>query len=143
MQGAVVSVALSESDLEAAAQRCVLAGLFGWQFPAEASGGFTVSLDLAPLPPLSAADVEAVGRVVRAGTGQLRRCYEQALNTDPTLSVSLQATLGIVDGAVSALALSEALDDGMHACLDRRLRSWRFPGGISGEVVLPLAFSPG
>ncbi|MFT5683642.1 MAG: hypothetical protein ACI8RZ_004574 [Myxococcota bacterium] len=141
--GEVVAVALTDSSLPADQQRCALASLFSWRFPAQTTADFSLTLALSPpLPPMSDADVAAVGRVVRAGSGQLRRCYEQALNTNPTLSVSTHATLAIVDGSVSAIQLSEGIDEPLQTCVDRRLRSWRFPAGVSGEVVLPLSFTP-
>ena len=80
--------------------------------------------------------------MVRASSSQLQRCYEQALNHDPTLSVDLRATIGIDAGQVASLRLSASPDIDLEACLDRRLRSWRFPDSVSGEVVLPLSFSP-
>lgn len=141
--GDVVSVSLADSTLPADQQRCALASLFSWRFPAQTSASFHLSIALSPpLPAMSDADIAAVGRVVRAGSGQLRRCYEQALNADPDLSLSARATLAIVDGAVSDLQLSEDITDPLQTCVDRRLRSWRFPDDVSGEVVLPLSFTP-
>ena len=66
--GAVTGVQLVESSLQPAEQRCVLGSLFGWRFPAETSEVFPISLDLAALPPMSAAHIETVGRVVQVRT---------------------------------------------------------------------------
>ena len=139
--GAVVAVQLVEGSLEPAEQRCVLGSLFSWQFTPQTSRTFTVTLDFTPIPPLSETDVAVVGRVVRSNAGQLRRCYEVALNTDPALSGQLEATVGIVDGQVRRLTLHGGLSEGLSTCIDRRMRSWQFPETVSGEVVLPLSFA--
>ena len=134
-------MSLSESNLEPDGRVCVLGNLFTWRFPEQTSATIPLAFKFAPVPPLPQAHVTVVGRVVRANSGQIRRCYEQALHTNPDLTGALEATVGISEGQISRVVLSSGLDDGLQTCVDRRLRSWQFPEDVSGEIVLPFSFN--
>ncbi len=85
-------------------------------------------------------DKEVIGRVIRSKWAQIRHCYEQALQRDPSLQgkVAVLFTIDGTGGVSVAHVTEDSVGDGaVGSCIVGRIRRWRFPapkGG--GEVVV-------
>lgn len=91
-------------------------------------------------------DLDLVAEVIKKNLGQIRFCYEQGLQSEPSLSgkVTVEFTIG-GSGQVKAAGVknsslgSQIVDE----CIVSRLRSWRFAlpeGGADVKVVYPFSF---
>ncbi len=88
-----------------------------------------------------------IGKVVRMNSTAVRRCYEKALKSDPTLKGKIAVTFMI--NAKGRVEMVEISDDTMKnasvsACIKSLVRRWRFPQPEGGpaSVTLPFVFSP-
>lgn len=88
-----------------------------------------------------------IGKVVRMNSAAVRRCYEKALKSDPTLKGKIAVTFMI--NAKGRVEMVEISDDTMKnasvsACIKSLVRRWRFPQPEGGpaSVTLPFVFSP-
>ena len=99
----------------------------------------------AKAPPPSKASAPAVSQVVSGMRGDLKACYAQGLELDPTLTGSFVAelTIGPAGGvdAVDARDI-EGLNRPVIACMTKRMHNARFPapGEKGATVVVPLRF---
>lgn len=91
-------------------------------------------------------DLDMVSEVIRRNMGQIRFCYEQGLQMDPSLAgrVGVKFTIG-ANGQVKIADVenttlnSKQIED----CILLRLRSWKFPlpdGGVDVKVSYPFSF---
>jgi len=109
------------------------------QSPTVRTGAPQVSGRIAP---------EAVQRVVRQAVGRLRRCYQQGLQSNPTLSGRVVVRF-VIDrsGAVTSAADAGSTlgDAAVVACVARAFKTLAFPTAGEGDVtvVYPIAFAPG
>lgn len=84
-----------------------------------------------------------VARVVAGMRGGFRNCYNRALATDPSLSLTLRLT-GVIDAAGNVTRVStisqRSIPAALPLCLMEVLRSSRFepPEGGSATVVIPV-----
>jgi hypothetical protein len=91
-----------------------------------------------------------IRKVIKAGVGRLRRCYERDLRRTPSLEGQLRLSIRIApDGQVARAQVSHhpALSDALKQCLMQEARQWRFPrpaggGGVSFELPLNLRATP-
>lgn len=91
-------------------------------------------------------DLDLVAEVIKKNLGQIRFCYEQGLQSEPSLSgkVTVEFTIGgsgqvKTAGVRSSTLGSQVVDE----CILSRLRSWRFAlpeGGADVKVVYPFSF---
>lgn len=91
-------------------------------------------------------DLDLVAEVIKKNLGQIRFCYEQGLQSEPSLSgkVTVEFVIGgsgqVKSAGVKNSSLgSQIVDD----CIVSRLRSWRFAlpeGGADVKVVYPFSF---
>ena len=84
----------------------------------------------------------AVRETITRYAGQLRYCYELHLKVNPGLAGRVEVGWTVERGAVSAsqVVFNDTGDDALATCIARRLTSWRFPEGLSGEVSWPFVF---
>lgn len=94
-------------------------------------------------------DKSIIERVIRRHRNQVRSCYERALQKDPALKGKIVVKLAI-DGSgrvvsASATDASTLPSEAVRACLVQKVKTWRFPAGGDGMVVVtyPFVFSPG
>jgi len=92
---------------------------------------------------LTAAELSSV---VNRNKKQLQRCYETAARgagSDDTVRLDVSITIA-PSGGVSAVQLGGQGLPGMNECIERTVRTWRFPsaGEVSG-TRFPLLFQPG
>jgi hypothetical protein len=101
-------------------------------------------------PPCLAADVTGgidaatVRRVVRANLGQVRHCYERALEVNPSAegTISLRWVIG-ADGQVVAANVEESSVPvaSLGECVTAAVRRWRFPMPDDTVAVVRYPFS--
>jgi hypothetical protein len=84
--------------------------------------------------------------VVNRNKKQLQRCYETALRgggSDDTVRLDVSITIA-PSGGVSAVQLGGQGLPGMNDCIQRTVKSWRFPSaGEASATRFPLLFQPG
>ncbi len=95
---------------------------------------------------------EAVQRVLRRHTAEIRYCYEGQLQKLPNLKGKLIVRFVIgADGAVKTVEVVEkgttAKSEALNACVIKRMQRWRFPSSNGGEggdvtVVYPWQLTP-
>jgi predicted Zn finger-like uncharacterized protein len=84
--------------------------------------------------------------VVNRNKKQLQRCYETALRgsgSDDTVRLDVSITIA-PSGGISAVQLAGNGLPGMNECIERTVRTWRFPSaGEATPMHFPLLFQPG
>lgn len=89
-------------------------------------------------------DRSAIDEVIRRNLGQVRFCYEQALQGTPSLSgrVAMGFTIGGNGLVKSAQVESSSMaNKGVEDCITMRLKTWKFPvpqGGVDVKVTYPF-----
>ena len=89
---------------------------------------------------------DAIAAVVNRNIGQIRFCYEQALQMNPKLAgrVKMNFTIGSIGRVtVANVAFSSLNSPSAHECMVLRLKSWQFPapaGGANVSVSYPFVF---
>jgi len=89
-------------------------------------------------------DRSAIDEVIRRNLGQVRFCYEQALQGTPNLSG--RVAMGFViggNGLVKSAQVenSSMANKGVEDCITMRLKTWKFPvpqGGVDVKVTYPF-----
>ncbi|WP_415062880.1 AgmX/PglI C-terminal domain-containing protein [Bdellovibrio sp.] len=89
-------------------------------------------------------DRSAIDEVIRRNLGQVRFCYEQALQGVPNLSG--RVAMGFViggNGLVKSAQVenSSMANKGVEDCITMRLKTWKFPvpqGGVDVKVTYPF-----
>ncbi|MNJ94721.1 hypothetical protein D3C87_124230 [compost metagenome] len=89
-------------------------------------------------------DRSQIDEVIRRNLGQVRFCYEQALQGTPSLSgrVAMDFVIG-GNGLVKTAAVgnSSMANKGVEDCITMRLKTWKFPlpqGGVDVKVSYPF-----
>jgi hypothetical protein len=92
-------------------------------------------------------DMDAVSEVIRRNMGQVRFCYEQGLQQDPSLAgrVGMDFTIG-ANGQVKVAHVGTTTLNSkqIEECVLLRLKSWKFPlpsGGVDVKVSYPFLFN--
>ncbi len=90
-------------------------------------------------------DKDVIRRIMRAHMGELRACYEQGLNSDPSLEGKVVVRFGVdPQGKVVGVVIesSELADEGVEKCLVGRVKRLRFPAQTDGIdwITYPLVF---
>jgi hypothetical protein len=93
-------------------------------------------------------DKDIIRRVIRRAMPGIKFCYEQALQSNPSLVGKIKISFVIApNGAVSSAAPSKSLDNDLDACATRKIAQLSFPapqGGGTVSVTYPFVFqSPG
>lgn len=92
-------------------------------------------------------DRDVIAAVVQKNAGQIRFCYEQGLQLEPSLagrvvaSWTINAQGTVVDTSIANTTIhSKTIED----CIQLRLRSWKFPlpqGGVNVKVSFPFVLN--
>lgn len=89
-------------------------------------------------------DRSAIDEVIRRNLGQVRFCYEQALQGTPSLNgrVAMGFVIGGNGLVKSAQVESSSMaNKGVEDCITMRLKTWKFPvpqGGVDVKVSYPF-----
>lgn len=89
-------------------------------------------------------DRDAIAAVINRNLGQVRFCYEQGLQGNPSLNgrVAVDFTIGGSGAVTLAKMASSSLNSKViEDCIVLRLKSWKFPlpqGGVSVKVSYPF-----
>lgn len=89
-------------------------------------------------------DRSAIDEVIRRNLGQVRFCYEQALQGTPSLNG--RVAMGFVIGGnglvkTAGVESSSMANKGVEDCITMRLKTWKFPlpqGGVDVKVTYPF-----
>ena len=102
-----------------------------------------------PFTLTGALDMDIVRRVIAEHRREIIACYETELQKVPELQgrIDVEFVIG-PDGAVGGTKLkaSTLKNDAVHACVQRRVKQWRFPepkGGGTVRVSYPWIFTSG
>ena len=102
-----------------------------------------------PFTLTGALDMDIVRRVIAEHRREIVACYETELQKIPELQgrIDVEFVIG-PDGAVGGTKLkaSTMKNDAVHACVQRRVKQWRFPepkGGGTVRVSYPWIFTAG
>jgi hypothetical protein len=103
-------------------------------------GTGTIDRLLAPRGSVGVLEASQISPVVHAGMGNLQRCYERALRTDPTLRGKLVLSLRVgADGRVGKAELAQNdLPKEAQRCVTDEARKWQFPRPEGGAVVFEV-----
>ncbi len=91
-------------------------------------------------------DTDAVVKVVRKYTGQIKYCYERRLKENPGVAGRVEVQWTITDGRVTSASLfaNTTGDDELGSCIISKIKKWRFPSDqVEGEVIYPFVLTPG
>lgn len=92
----------------------------------------------------SGLDRDQIAAVVNRNMGQIRFCYEQGLQGDPSLNgrVAIDFTISGAGQVSTAQVANTTLNSKMvEECIVMRLKTWKFPlpqGGVNVKVVYPF-----
>lgn len=89
-------------------------------------------------------DKDQIGEVIRRNLGQIRFCYEQGLQSQPSLNG--RVAVGFTIGRNGLVNLAQVESTTLNAkavedCIVLRLKSWKFPqpdGGVDVKVSYPF-----
>lgn len=86
----------------------------------------------------------AIKKVIRRYQGQIKYCYEQALNRDSTTSGRVEVSIDIFDGVVEDVHVvgNQTGDTKLAACVESKIRRWQFGAGVDGGVIYPFVVTP-
>jgi hypothetical protein len=86
---------------------------------------------------------EQINRVVRANQAQIRYCYENEVQRQPSLKgrVEVQWRINLQGAVITAKVASSTLRNAkVEGCMVRQVRNWKFPKPDGGEVVVTYPF---
>lgn len=85
-----------------------------------------------------------IAAVVGRGSGGIKYCYEQALQTNPNLSgkVMLSWTVNLQGEVIKAFVASSTLNDKtVESCMTRVVQRWRFDPPQGGHCIIQYPFT--
>ncbi|MBW1876930.1 MAG: energy transducer TonB [Deltaproteobacteria bacterium] len=103
----------------------------------------TGEVDLGTPSDLSeAGDAPAVRGVVEEHFGQLTYCYEQQLKLDPGLGGRVEVEWHVRGGRVTSANVfaNTTGNSELGRCIVSKIRRWRFPESVEGEILYPFIF---
>lgn len=98
-------------------------------------------------PGLGSADptgASAMAEVIRRNRGSIQYCYEAVLREDPEAGGRVELFFVVENGEVEQVDLLDSAVEhpGFAACLERQVRRWQFPAGVSGAAEYPFVLRP-
>jgi len=89
-----------------------------------------------------AGDAQAVKSVVEEHFGQLTYCYEQQLKLDPNLGGRVEVEWHVRSGRVTSANVfaNTTGSSELGQCIVSKIRRWRFPESVEGEILYPFIF---
>lgn len=95
---------------------------------------------------VASADIDrsVIDRVVKTHFREIRGCYQQSLDANPSLHGKVTVTFTIEkDGKVNVVK-AEGLDDTLDRCIEGRFKTFEFPKGPSpATIIYPFLFEKG
>ncbi len=93
---------------------------------------------------LEEGDTASVQKVVRKYSGQVKYCYEAQLKSDPSLSGRVEVQFTVNKGRVASASVfgNSTGSDPLAKCIVGKVRKWKFPEEIQGDIVYPFVLSP-
>ena len=93
---------------------------------------------------LEEGDTASVQKVVRKYSGQVKYCYEAQLKNDPSLSGRVEVQFTVNKGRVASASVfgNSTGSDPLGKCIVGKVRKWKFPEEIQGDIVYPFVLSP-
>jgi TonB family protein len=90
---------------------------------------------------------EVIGSVIKAHSGEVRRCYEAQFRSHPDLAGKITVAFTIEpSGQVTDAGITEnALGEKVGQCVVAAMRTWHYPRPFGGEAVrvsYPWVFTP-
>lgn len=124
--------------------RCVVTADAGLAAPEPAGRRVPDAAPSADGPEATGTDAAAVRDVVRRNSGQVKYCYERELKDHPDLAGRVEVSMNVFAGeVVGATALSNTTGSRtLQDCVIGKVRRWRFPDELTGEIVWPFVFQP-
>ena len=94
-------------------------------------------------PTLQPREVTQVAELVRRQSPSLQRCYELALNDDPTLSGRVEIAWSIMDGKAEMVEVfrNTTGNAGLADCMVGRIERWDFPESLETDLVYPFVLT--
>ncbi|MCP4921909.1 MAG: AgmX/PglI C-terminal domain-containing protein, partial [Proteobacteria bacterium] len=77
-------------------------------------------------------------------SGQVKYCYESELKNKPSLAGRVEVSFTVTDGRVvsSSVFGNTTGSDSLGKCIAGKVRSWRFDGGTSADIIYPFILTP-
>ncbi|MFT5584301.1 MAG: hypothetical protein ACI9VR_001886 [Cognaticolwellia sp.] len=93
---------------------------------------------------LEEGDTSSVTKIVRKYSGQVKYCYEAQLKNDPSLSGRVEVQFTVNKGRVASASVfgNSTGSDPLAKCIVGKVRKWKFPEEIQGDIVYPFVLSP-
>ena len=93
---------------------------------------------------LEEGDTDAVLKVVRKYSGQVKYCYEAQLKSNPSLQGRVEVSWTINKGrAMNPTVFANSTgSDALGKCIVGKIRTWRFPEDVTGDVIFPFVLTP-
>jgi hypothetical protein len=87
---------------------------------------------------------DAITKTVRKYLAQVTSCHDSSLKSNPNVKGRIVVDVEISDGKVTMakVASNKTGDNGLGACIEKRIKRWKFPSDCSDFVSLPFALSP-
>ena len=87
---------------------------------------------------------DAITKTVRKYLAQVTSCHDSSLKSNPDVKGRIVVDVEISDGKVMMAKVSsnKTGDNGLGACIEKRIKRWKFPSDCSDFVSLPFALSP-
>ncbi len=81
--------------------------------------------------------------MVNRYTGQLKYCYDKRLLANPSLSGRVEIGWSLAGGAVEGLYIvtNSTGDQDLAQCVMNKIRRWKFPSDMVGDVSFPFVFT--
>lgn len=93
---------------------------------------------------LEEGDTASVAKVVRKYSGQVKYCYEAQLKSDPGLAGRVEVQFTVNKGRVASASVfgNSTGSDPLGKCIVGKVRKWKFPEEIQGDIVYPFVLTP-
>jgi hypothetical protein len=87
---------------------------------------------------------DSVKDVVTRNFGQLKYCYETRLKEDPSLSGRVEIEMQVRGERVTSTNVfaNTTGDAEFAACIEGKIRRWKFPAEVEGDFLYPFIFTP-
>ena len=87
---------------------------------------------------------DAITKTVRKYLSQVTACHNSSLKSNPNVKGRIVVDVEIAGGKVMMAKVSsnKTGDSGLGACIEKRIKRWKFPSDCSDFVSLPFALSP-
>jgi hypothetical protein len=104
-------------------------------------GAATPVATTGPAPEIPDESTQKLQDAVSSAKGALKRCYEDALNETPYLSVEVEVSLHVDGkGHGSVKKIDGFLPDGMKRCVTNTLTGIAYPPNHETDMNIPLSF---